>query len=156
MPTWIDNIKDVLLIAGGITALVTFIVSVIEYRRQGRTKRVELYLQLEQRLIDNPEFSEIRKKLCNQDESIKDIDHKLRADYAGFFETIALLTQSGFMKPEIACHMFSWDAITCWESDDFWQDFDKGDEYWGVLRHFVEDMKVCRPRIKSSSKKFKF
>ncbi len=155
MPEWINILNEIALFAGGIIALVTVIISVNEYRRQGQQKRVELYLALEKRIVDNPSFQQVRRMLVDENPKVAKLDHKLRTDYAGFFETIAILTYSGFMRREVACHMFSWDAIQCWDSKKFWEDLDKSDEYWGVLRHFIEEMRRLRPTLKGDPKKCK-
>ena len=147
--------KDIVLIAGGIAGLLTVMKGVAEYRRQGKQKRVELYLELENRLLRNPDFQKIRNMINDKDPAVGKLDHKLRSDYAGFFETIALMTNSGLMTKEVSCHMFSWDAIACWENKKFWEDFDTDDQYWGVLRVFVNDMKRLRPILKGNPKKCK-
>ena len=50
--------------------------------------------------------------------------------------------------------MFSSDAILCWENQYFWQDFDKSDKYWGMLKVYVKEMKELRPKLKMTQKKY--
>jgi hypothetical protein len=52
--------------------------------------------------------------------------------------------------------MFSWEAVQCWRSHDFWEGFDKADEYWGLLRLFAEEMEARRNDFKLTSGAFRF
>jgi hypothetical protein len=142
--------KDIVIIVAGTIGLFTFIMNFIENRKQGRQKRVELYMDMTKRLQDDADFRKIRQLLKTKDQQgLKEISWGVRSDYAGFFEDVALLTYSGLIRKEIACYMFSDDAIACWDSEDFWQDFKapRKDEYWGILRLFVEEMRDLHQRL---------
>jgi hypothetical protein len=104
-------------------------------------------------------FREIRALLNKDDKeepgenkrTLKDIPKRTRRDFAAFFEGIALMRNSGLITKEVACNMFSHDAIECWYSDEFWHDFkNKDDAHWGALRLFVEEMAMLRPSLKTS------
>jgi hypothetical protein len=145
-----EMLKDILIISGGAIGLSTFIMSFIENRKQGRQKRVELYNEITKRFQDNADFQKIRRLLNETDQlGLKDVDRRLRRDYAAFFEDIAILRNSGLIRKEVACYMFSHDAIECWDSEIFWQDFKsrRNDEYWGMLRLFVDEMRKLRKRL---------
>ena len=49
-----------------------------------------------------------------------------------------------------------WEATQCWQSDDFWQGFDKSDRYWGLLRIFVEEMQSIGKDFEVRRKAFRF
>jgi hypothetical protein len=147
--------KDIATIIGGLILLLTFLKTTVEYIRQGTHKRVELFLQLDDRFQHNKNFQLIRNYIQTKNPKISQVNKKMRSDYAGYFEQIALLTNSGVLKKEVACYMFSDDAIQCWECEEFWKDFDKSDSYWGLLRKFVEDMKAIRNKLKPSKNKLR-
>jgi hypothetical protein len=148
-----EILKDILVIIGGIIGLITFGVGVLESRKQGRQKRFELFLDIEEKFQSNSEFQKLRRLLTDSEpsrvkEEIAKTDKRTRRDYAAFFETIALMRNSGLITKEVACYMFSFDAIKCWRSSEFWHDFEnKNDEYWGVLRLFVEEREQLRPKL---------
>lgn len=45
------------------------------------------------------------------------------------------------MKKHVAHYMFSYYAIRCWESENFWQDLNRESYYWALFRDFVFEMK---------------
>jgi hypothetical protein len=150
----LNTLKDIATIIGGLVLLLTFIKGTIEYVRQGSQKRVELFLTLEKNFRENINFQEIRNLIAKNNPKVAELPKKTRSDYAGFFELIALLTNSGVLKKEVACYIFSADAVLCWENEHFWKDFDKSDQHWGLLRVFVEEMKALRPKLKITKRKY--
>lgn len=66
------------------------------------------------------------------------------------------LRNAGVIKPDVAFYMFSWEAIQCWAGKQFWDRFDKGDRYWGLLRTFVEEMASMARDFEVDPKSFKF
>jgi hypothetical protein len=152
-----DHLKDILLVIAAavglltfIIGLSTFIVNVAENRKQGRQKRFELFLEMERKYQDDP-FRQIRS-LINDDtdqQKLKDIPKRTRNDFASFFEAVAIMKNSGLITKEVACYMYSHDAIACWKSDSFWHDFEwrREDAYWGVLKGFVLEMEELRGHL---------
>ncbi|MBO6623211.1 MAG: hypothetical protein JJ892_15165 [Balneola sp.] len=150
----LDTLKDLATLIGGIVLLLTFVKGTIEYIRQGTQKRVELFLRLDKNFRDNLQFQKIRHLITENNPKVVEQSKKIRSDYAGFFELIALMTNTGLIKKEVSCYMFSSDAILCWENQYFWQDFDKSDKYWGMLKVYVKEMKELRPKLKMTQKKY--
>jgi transglutaminase-like putative cysteine protease len=152
----LDQFKDIAEIIGVAIALLTLIKAIVEYSQQGAQKRIELYLKVRSKFDDNPTFAEIRRLLDDGDPRIAEFSFKDRSDYASYFEEVALLKNSGVIKPDVAFYMFAWEATQCWQSDDFWQGFDKSDRYWGLLRIFVEEMESISKGFEVRRKEFKF
>ena len=50
--------------------------------------------------------------------------------------------------------MFSYDAILCWNNDDFWDDFAKDEQHWGVLKRLVKEMSLLRYKLKFAPRNF--
>ena len=138
--------------------LLTFMRGIVEYIKQGAQKRIEMFLKMKQSFNDNKHFQEISALLNDSMENpeLKRFDKKLRGDYATFFEELALLRNSGLLKKELACYMFSYDAILCWDSKVFWDGMSKDDRYWGILRKFVEEMKEGSKSLDISKGKMRF
>lgn len=144
---------------GGLVGVVTLILALMEYARNNSQKRVEFYFELEKRLLQDPTFKQIRDLLHHRgggaQGKISDIPWLDRNDYAGFFENIAVLVKSGCLSKEVACYMFSQDAIRCWDSNEFWQGFLKDEPYWWVLRDFVAEMRTLRANLQGCPNKLK-
>lgn len=93
-----------------------------------------------------------KEGLAENKRTLKDIPKRIRRDFAAFFEDIAFMRNAGLITKEVACNMFSHDAIECWYRDEFWYDFkNKDDAHWGALRLFVEEMAEIRPSLKLAS-----
>lgn len=93
-----ELIKNILILPSGLIALLTFLLSYLEYQKQGKQKRVDLYLEMERRLFDNDNFQEIRLLLQKGEPEITKIERKMGSDYVGFFENIAMLMNSKLIK----------------------------------------------------------
>src|ERR1051325_4384779 len=104
----LSDFKDVTTLIGVIIGLLTLVKAIYEYRKQGAHKRIELYLDVRRKFDDNPIFSEIRRLLDENDPKVADISFKDRSDYAAYFEEIALLENTGVIKPNVAFYMFGW------------------------------------------------
>jgi len=150
----LNTLKDIAALIGGLVLLFTFIKGTIEYIRQGTLKRVELFLSLEKAFRENTDFQEIRNMIAQNDPKVAELTKKRRRDYAAFFEIIALLINSGLIKKEIACYMFSSNAYLCWNNKYFWEGFEKNDLNWGMLRIFVEEMTSVRDKLEPAERKY--
>lgn len=93
-----ELIKNILILPGGLIALLTFLLSYLQHQKQGKQKRVDLYLEMERRLFNNDNFQEIRLLLQKGEPEITRIERKMRSDYVGFFENIAMLMNSKLIK----------------------------------------------------------
>jgi hypothetical protein len=70
-----------------------------------------------------------------------------RAEYATFFEDVALLRRGGLLRPELAFYMFGFEALRCWENEKFWEGLDRDDKWWGVFRAFASELHKLRERV---------
>ena len=147
MPIHMD-LKDILTVslsAVGVTiAIVTAIKALIEFRKQGITKRAEIFLQMRSRLREDPSFKEICQLLETDDEKLREIPLIEKDRYLGFFEEFALLKKSGFINDEVSLYMFGYFAIKCLDSKNFWVNLNKSHDMWGLFRDFAKDMKEAR------------
>jgi hypothetical protein len=161
MPT-----EDVLTlaIAGGGTAtgLVTLARGLAEYRLQGRQKRADRFFALRESLKNDRGFSELaelldegaspdRKLAAEADRKLEAIPFRIKRNYLGLFEEVALALNSGLIRPEVAHYMFGYYAILCEESDSFWNNVGRASAYWSLFRVFYARMKVHQADLLSGS-----
>lgn len=149
-------IKDVSIIIGGIVTLFMFINGLIEYRKQGKQRRVDHFVMLRRRLKENPVFSEISLFLDNDDPKLKEISPQNKRDFLGLLEEVALLHNSRFISRELAYYMFGYYAIACVESKNFWANFsvEKNNKYWQLFFDFAKKAKEFNGRFKINKLRF--
>ncbi|HEX3502261.1 MAG TPA: hypothetical protein VHU22_02585 [Xanthobacteraceae bacterium] len=155
-----DGITLIALIGGALGA-VKFL---IEYIRDNRRKRLELYNKLRDEFRTNENFSpifaflekyeassseEAKEKLGRTFTSAVTVDE--RSEFAAFLEDIAMTMKSGALKARVANYMFGYYAIICWENEPFWRGLreSKDDPYWALLKNFVWWMKFHRRILKA-------
>ena len=118
------EMKDLLPITisavGATVAIVTAIKALIEYRKQGITKRAEIFLQMRSRLREDPSFKNICQLLETDNEKLREIPLIEKDRFIGFFEEFALIKNSGFINDNVSLYMFGYFAVACLESKNFW------------------------------------
>lgn len=139
--------RDWAAIAAGVVAVATLVKAVVEYVHQGAQKRAEQFGRMRVRFKDNSEFREICDLLESEDPKLADVPFKDKRDLLGFFEEVALLVNSGLMRPKVAHYMFGYYAIRCWESRHFWQDINRDSPYWALFRDFAGRMVEVEKRF---------
>src|ERR1043166_6047674 len=112
-----EDWKTLAAIVGAAIALATLIKGVIEYTEQGAQKRVDRFLEMRRRFKENQTFTSICALLEHDDEALRDVAFHAKRDFLGFFEEVALLVNSGLIRPQVAHYMFGYYALKCWESN---------------------------------------
>jgi hypothetical protein len=136
---WIEGIGTGVALIGGIKAL-------FEYKKKVALDGFQMLIKMQSDFHSNPSFCRIRNEFDGAS-NFQAIPRAERAEYATFFEDIALLRRSNLLSPELAFYMFGFEARRCWNSDSFWADMDRDDKWWGVLRSFVDEVDELRIRI---------
>lgn len=135
------NIIKTIAIAGtAIVAIITLIKGYLEYKLTSTQKRSDLYERLGTKLETDETLKLIIHYLEIEDPEIKNLSRFDRYKFLRFYEDIALIMNSGLIKPEIAHYMFSYYAIQCYHSDNFWYEIERNSIYWRVFNEFVEKM----------------
>ena len=139
------ELMDILSISlaaiGSLIALVSLIRALLEYQKQGATRRSEIFLNMRSRLREDESFSEICDLLERDDPGLREIPLAERDRFIGFFEELALLRNSGLINDEVTLYMFGYFAIRCIDSQNFWYDLNKNQPLWAAFTEFAEDMK---------------
>jgi hypothetical protein len=144
----IGQIKDITQIvsyvaAGGalLVGVITLLKSVLEYKRQGATKRAEQILEMRERLRGKARFVDICDLLENDDKKLQNIPLIERDNFIGFYEELYLLWNSRVFNDEVVYYLFGYFAMRCWESKYFWTNLNRDSPTWGHFRDMVERLK---------------
>ena len=136
-----EQLKNITIIVGTLVTTITLILGILEYRRRGKIKRIEMFLETRRRFKENSEFKNIFEQLEMNDPKLRQISWEMKLQLLGFFEEVALLVNSKIIKKHIAHYMFGYYAIRCWESTYFCSGVNKKSNYWSVMNDFVKNMK---------------
>lgn len=141
METNLTIIKDIAIIFGSIIASITLILAYIQYRRNVILQRAQQFAEMRKRIEISFTLNKLTELLEDDDASLKTVSWNEKIELLGFYEDVALMVNSGLMKKHVAHYMFSYYAIRCWESENFWQDLNRESYYWALFRDFVFEMK---------------
>ncbi len=134
-------------VIAGLSVLVaafTLAKGLIEYRKQGVTKRVELFLQLRTRLRHDPVFVKICDLLEVDSKELQDIPLVERDRFIGFFEELALIRNSGLINDQVSLYMFGYFAIRCYQSSNFWHGLNRNQPFWSLFMDFAQQMESAQ------------
>ena len=152
------DVKDTLTItigAAGVTvATITAIKALIEFRKQGITKRAEMFLQMRSRLREDPSFKHICQLLETDDKKLREVSMIEKDRFLGFFEELALIKKSGFINDDVTLYMFGYFAVKCLESKNFWYNLNKPHDLWVVFMEFAQQMKEAQNSFSYDEKNF--
>ena len=143
LPKLFDGVTAVGIVAG----LFALTKLAVEYSRDNRRKRMELYLALREYFRTNERFGEIFEFLdgnISTDVFESEVNADTRAEFASFLEDVAMCVSSGELKPDVAHYMFGYYVIRCWENEVFWNGLEQDSIYWALLKGFYEEMKNQR------------
>jgi hypothetical protein len=143
-------------VAAAVVALGTLLRGGYEYTKQGALRRAEQFTSLRVRFKENESFRTLCAMLDEDDEQLADAEYKDRRDLLGFFEEIALMTNSRLLRPAVAHYMFGYYAIRCWESDAFWHEINRESDYWRLFRDFVDQMMEREQSFRYKRRGFRF
>jgi hypothetical protein len=144
-----------------LVALAGAVKFLLEYIRDNKRKRMELYINLRENFRENDHFDKIFKALDQYEkakeakddsakviarEMLKSIPYEHRYEFVAFLEDVAMAVNSGALRPSVANYMFGYYAITCWDVDELWADIRecKNDPYWALFKRFVERLEWHR------------
>lgn len=136
----LEQAKDSATIIAALLGLATIIKGVVEYVRQGVERRAERFVAMRVRLYGNEKFREICVLLDSEDARLREIPRFDRYEYLGLLEDVALMLNSGLIRPSVAHYMFGYFAIRCWRSEHFWHDIARDSSYWALFEDFVIQM----------------
>jgi hypothetical protein len=147
-------VASICTVVGTVVGLIALCKGFVEYVKQGAQKRAESFLEMRRKYS---EFNDVCQhlELTDNPDSAADIEGlsfaKKRA-FIGFYEELALMTQSGLINWQVAHYMFGYYAIKCSDSKIFWEKknggLDSGDHYWQLFNAFVKRARTEEKHLK--------
>lgn len=138
----LEDSKNIAVIVGAVVGCLSLIKAVYEYTKQTAQTRAEEFFRLDKKFLEDECFEELFNLLEDDDPRLKDVPMATKIRFLGFYENVALMKNSGLMKPHVAHYMFAYYAIRCAESENFWSEINKDSPYWALFTHFTEEMKA--------------
>jgi hypothetical protein len=130
----------------GLAALVGV---VREYRLQGRQRRANQFLRLRERLKGDERFAEVSEWIDSSfeegphaDQARRWLRHtplRVKRDYLGLFEEVAISLNSGLIQPGVAYYMFGYYAARCLQSEEFWSNVNTISRGWDAFYAFARE-----------------
>jgi len=150
--------KDILTVAigtlGAAVALATLIAACLEYVRQGKMARVQMFFDLRSRLKE-PELWKLAELIDEAaaadpalsqeaERQLAQIPFRTKRDYLGLFEEVSLAMDWGLIEPDIAHYMFGYYALHCANCRAFWIGVGQWNPYWDRFHKFCDRMESER------------
>lgn len=133
----------------------TLLKGLVEYRKQGLTRRAEVFLQMRARLRQDESFSKLCDLLELDSPELLDIPLVERDRFIGFFEELALLRNSGLINDQVTLYMFGYYAIKCLHSRNFWADLNKEQPLWSLFMDFAKEMDRIQNEFRYDPRQFR-
>lgn len=137
----LDTIKDVSIIVGGAIAFITLWQGLFQYGRQNHAARANQFIQMRRRFLEEKSFQELLTLIHDNCTDISEKPIQDRRNLVGFLEEIALMMNSGLIRPEVAHYMFGYYVLLIDDCQPFWEGLDREGDYWAVFRAFAAKMR---------------
>lgn len=113
-----------------------------EYRKQGRQKRVEIFLRMRDRLKTDQRYLAIFSMIDANDPALPEHNYPDKRDLLGLFEEIALMMNSGLLRMSVAHYMFGSYVLDLWRCNAFWTgpELNRDGPYWRLFKGFAQTM----------------
>ena len=89
-------------------------------------------------------------------QALRAVPFKVKRDYLGLFEEIAIAMNSGLIKAEVAHYMFGYYALLCRDSPDFWSNVNRASPYWSLFHDFCDQMEIERDHFAFRRQDYRF
>jgi hypothetical protein len=137
----IGIIKDWSIIIAGVIAFFTLWQGLFQYSRQGHATRASQFIQMRRRFLEDETFKALLNHIAESPDQLPTTSIQDRRNLVGFLEEVALMVNSGLLRPEVAHYMFGYYVLSIDACEPFWDGLDRKSEYWTVFRDFVAKMK---------------
>lgn len=151
------SIGAAVAILGAGVAVLTLVKAFAEYSRQGAQRRAEQFFEFRRRLREGEGFAELAELLDEAaspepdlartaQERVAKIPFRIKRNYVGLFEEVAMCMESGLIQPSVAHYMFGYYALLCRDCPAFWANVGRGNRYWQLFEQFCVEMEGERER----------
>lgn len=138
----LETVKDVSIIIGGAIAFLTLWQGLVQYARQNHAIRAAQFIDLRRRFLEEKSFQTILTHIHRDCSKLKDVTRQERRNLVGFLEEIALMVNSGLVRPEVAHYMFGYYVLLIADCEPFWDGLERDSDYWAVFRAFAARMRT--------------
>lgn len=138
----IGTVKDFSIIVGGAIAFITLWQGLFQYGRQNHAARANQFIQMRRRFLEEKSFQELLTLIHDNCTDISKKPIQDRRNLVGFLEEIALMMNSGLIRPEVAHYMFGYYVLLIDDCQPFWEGLDRQGDYWAVFRAFAARMRT--------------
>ncbi|MBL8048485.1 MAG: hypothetical protein JNJ45_07375 [Chthonomonas sp.] len=147
----LDSFKDIAIIAGGAIGFITLWQGIYQYAKQGRFTRVNQFVSMRRRFLEDETYRRIMALILEGSPAVAAEPVLDRRALAGFFEELAIMMNSGVLKPEVVYYMFGSFALKIDESKGFWHGLDRDSHYWTVFRTLIADLREYEAKRRPAS-----
>ena len=96
---------------------------------------------MRRRFLEEKSFQEILTLIHEKCDEITAKSIQDRRNLVGYFEEVALMVNSGLIRPEVAHYMFGYYVVLIDDCEKFWEGLDRQGDYWAVFRSFALKMR---------------
>ncbi len=141
------NMSSFLSSIGIVASIFTALLAVLEYKKQGKQKRVEL-LEHYRMKFQTDEYCKAINPLIEEDsENLKNVDQMHKYYYLGLFEELAVLINSRIIRVDTVYYFFGYYALNTWKSENFWGTVNRNSIYWKEFSNFVKLMEQTESEV---------
>src|SRR5512135_3314930 len=98
----LDDFKNWVTIIGTFFAVLVALKGILEYSHQNAMRRLELFQAMRRRYDESQAMKRVRDALEAEEESaLASVSKADKAEFAAFYEDLALMVDSGMMRPVI-------------------------------------------------------
>jgi hypothetical protein len=113
---------------------------------------VNQFVNMRRRFLEDTSFKDLINLILKDSPDVADCCMQDRRNLAGFFEELALMMNSGLLKPKVVYLMFGHYALLIDKCDAFWTGLDRESKYWIVFRGFIQEMERVGHQVDRSDK----
>lgn len=138
----LDDFKNWVTIIGTFFAVLVALKGILEYSHQNAMRRLELFQAMRRRYDESPAMNRVRAALEAEEESVlASVPKADKVEFAAFYEDLALMVDTGMMRPLIAQYWFGYYVALADGEQSFWSDMNPDLVYWKVFRRFAKKMR---------------
>ncbi|MCE9558296.1 MAG: hypothetical protein K8R88_05035 [Armatimonadetes bacterium] len=109
-------------------------------------------MSMRRRFLEDTNFKELLNLIIQGSPEVAECCMQDRRNLAGFFEELALMMNSGLLRPKVVYLMFGHYALLIDQCDAFWMGLERESKYWIVFRGFIQEMERVGRQVERSDK----
>ena len=135
----LEEIKNITAIVVAVIGLPGALKWVYEYTRKASQERFSLFMKLNKLFSEDADIIQVTQML-DQIAPADSITQAQKYKFLRFYEILAIAVNSKLINPDVAWYKFSYHAIRCDNSEEFWKGLNKDSAYWSLFVSFASEM----------------